>query len=1153
VTPVADSKCESADRRRGGSACRPYLVLVLAQLVLGCSAPRPPAADASRVARLDALSALWSFYKFHYVDAGRVVSLDEDHVTTSEGQGYAMLRAVWSGDAQAFESAWSWTRQHLQVRDDRLFAWKWKGRVLDVHSATDADTDIALALLLAASRFSEPRHRQAALEILADLWDAEILQVGDAFYPVAGDWARKARFPVIHVAYLAPYAYEEFARADPSRPWGRVRDTSYAILHWLYFERGVRLPPEIVHLDRHTGALRLQDPRSGKVAPFSYDSFPIFWRVALDARWNWRGEERLRERMLAPLREAWQAAGGRIYDRYGIDGRALSKLEALPLYATAHSLALVEDPDFAAQIRTGKLDGLWLNALQGLDTPYYLHNWLWFDAALELRLVRRFDELLGFLWEFDLDAFARTFPRVPFAACVVLFPLALLARRTRLRRWLVPAFLVAAFAVCLHYLVWRALFSLNFAEPLGPFISLSLWLAELYCFASVVLLVVQAGIGRPARRTRPAAPGFRPSVDVLIPIYKEPLEILEQTLVAAGALRYPRMRIHVLDDGHRDEVRELALACGAEYLRGPRRHAKAGNLNQALAATSGELLVVFDTDHIPLASFLEETVPWFADPRVGFVQTPHHFRNPDIFQRAFRVVGRVPNEQDMFNHGIQAARDAWEGAFFVGSGAVFRRAALEGIGGFNLLSITEDIHTSQHLHAAGWRSVHVNRDLAVGLSAEDLSSYIVQRRRWMLGCLQIFFRDNPLRCRGLSARQRWGYFASLYYFFFPLARLVFWTTPLWYLLFHLHPILSDVSVLTALLIPYLVLLPMISAVLLPGWPRTLWGSLYESAVAAPLARSMLDLLIPSALGFKVTPKGIVTRERRFDWRSAKWTLGIAGLTAFAIAKGLWEFHHFGIERDAYFFNLAWASYNLLFLLAALLLAWERPQRRADERVQCELPARLELPGGPLPARTLDVSLGGCSLWLESPRPLPPEFECILGPEIRVRAALVYQERIARRCRAGMRFVGLTAEARRALLLGVIADPHTWERAHARELRSRLGAAATFVRAIAGFFRPLRTSRRRHPRRRRLALLRLLEGSRQRSVLLRDLSPGGIGLLCVGREAPGGDAWRISGLGGAPRWGRVIHVRRRLPAVWYVGIEWIAEPQDSRDPEVELAA
>src|SRR4029450_7557778 len=224
---------------------------------------------------------------------------------------------------------------------------------------------------------------------------------------------------------------------------------------------------------------------------------------------------------------------------------------------------------------------------------------------------------------------------------------------------------------------------------------------------------------------------FAPTVAVLIPIFHEPLEILEQTLLAARAMEYPRLAIYVLDDGHRDEVHELAQRLGAHYLRGPREHAKAGNRNAALGQTSGDLVAIFDTDHIPTRSFLSETVPWFKDEEVGVVQTPHVFRNPDIFQRAFRLEGRIPNEADLFNRGIQPARDAWGGAFFVGSGAVFRRQALEEIGGFQVLSITEDIHTCVHMHAAGWLSVFVNKALAVGLAAEHLSSYVVQRRRWM--------------------------------------------------------------------------------------------------------------------------------------------------------------------------------------------------------------------------------------------------------------------------------------------------------------------------------------------------------------------------------------------------------------------------------------
>ena len=105
------------------------------------------------------------------------------------------------------------------MRGDHLFAWKWKdGAPVDRHSATDADTDIALALLLASRRFENPRYESEALEVIRDIWNLEILPVGGAYYPTAGDWARREPIVEVHVAYLAPYAYQEFAKVDSRAP-----------------------------------------------------------------------------------------------------------------------------------------------------------------------------------------------------------------------------------------------------------------------------------------------------------------------------------------------------------------------------------------------------------------------------------------------------------------------------------------------------------------------------------------------------------------------------------------------------------------------------------------------------------------------------------------------------------------------------------------------------------------------------------------------------------------------------------------------------------------------------------------------------------------------------------------------------------------------
>ena len=1030
--------------------------LALCALTSGEAQTPAPSSDLY-IRQVDELSALWSFYKQKYIVSGRVISLDENGITTSEGQGYAMLRAVWSNDRHTFTTVWNWTKQNLQVRTDKLFAWKWKGKVLSSNSATDADTDIALALILASRRFSEPSFEQEALAILDSIWKAEILHIGSRSYVTAGNWAVHEEYPTIHVAYLAPYAYEIFASVDPRQPWKRLVESSYQILEWIYFQQRLSLPPEIIFINKHTGQLSLQHPQTGTSASFSYDAYPLFWRVALDANWFHRPKAELRRTMLEFFQREWRT-NKKLLDHYSVSGQPLSQLEGLPLYATVHALAWQEEHDLARSISETKLGPLRAKAITGKDTPYYLHNWLWFGRAFELQLLRTFAEFLGFLRPFDFKGFSAHFPWELVAVTIGLFFVAQYHPLLKL------AFLGCGFYLCARYLVWRFAHTLNYLEAAGPFISIALWTAELYAFSTVLLLFLQVGLGgRRKPQPTPHVPiGLAPSVDIFIPIYSESCEILEKTLIGACAIEYANKRLYVLDDGHRPEVARLTEHYGATYIRGPRKHAKAGNLNHALALTSGELIAVFDTDHIPVTSFLRETVPYFSDPQLGFVQTPHHFYNQDIFQRAFGASHRIPNEQDLFNHAIQGGRQFWNGSFFVGSGAVLRRSAIAGINGFNLMSITEDIHTSQHLHAAGWRSAFVDKDLAVGLTAENLSSYIVQRRRWMLGCLQIFFRDNPLLCRGLTLRQRLGYFASLYYFFFPAAWVIFWITPLYFLLFHLHPIFSEVSVLVAYLLPFMVILPLISYALLPGWPRLLWASVYETTVSFPLFRSMFDLLLPKQR-FKVTPKGLTSNRRTFDLSSSKGLVFATVLTLVAIVKGLAEFFYFGIEKDAYFFNLSWASFNLLFLLAGLLVAWEKPQRRTEHRIRKSVPFELRSDGFCLKGETRDLSLSGVSFASIGHEAIPPFVDITVHDKYPVtcQCKVVYHGRLsARVSQCGLAYVNLSEDNRRNLILNLFANPDTWNESHADRVRSNLGMALHLFRGVAHCLRPVKRRTRR---------------------------------------------------------------------------------------------
>lgn len=1087
--------------------------------------------------KLNDLDALWNYYNYSYIADGRVISLDEDRITTSEGQSYAMLRAVWSGDHQTFDQVWEWTRKHLW-REDGLFSWKWKGKVLDVNAATDADTDIALALLLAAERFDEPSYQGQALSIIHSIWDKEVIELGGQYYLTGGNWAPEEKYPTIHVGYLAPYAYEVFSRIDPEHPWDQLIASSYHILEWIFIDQKLPLPPEKIYLDRSNGSYLIRRPGQKSAPRFSYDVFPIYWRVAVDEQWFKRGQTDLRNRMMRFYEQEWLKRE-KFLDHYSLAGKPLSQFEALPLYATVSSLARINESPIASPMYEKKIRGLWDNALRGRDTPYYLANWLWFDRALELKRARSFSEFLPFLYYFDLNNFTRHLPAGALALFLVLVSMGKFTRGSVATALKVTA-LAIGFYLCGRYLLWRYEYSLNFIEPSGPYISIALLAAEIYCFTTVLLLLIQVGV-RPVktRQLNEQDRAYKPSVDIFIPIYSESLEILESTLIASQLMNYRNKRVYVCDDSHRDEVKIMAEQLGAHYIKGPKEHAKAGNINNALAQTDGELVLIFDTDHIPVTTFLDETVPLLADSKVGFVQTSHHFYNPDIFQNSLRTPDAVSDEQDFFHHGIQPARDKWGGAFFVGTGALFRRKALDDVGGLLLMSITEDIHTSQHIHARGWESRYVAKNLAVGLNAENLSSYLVQRTRWMQGCIQVFFRDNPLFTRGLPWRHRVGYFASQYYFFFPVARVVFFLAPLFYLLFHWHPIFADVSTLLAYLIPFMICLPVLSQMLVPGWPRVVWASAYENTISAALFRGIFDLLLPKKLAFKVTPKGISSDSSRFDFASSRYSILVFAITLVAIIKGLFEFNYFGIEKDAYFFNLAWATVNLLLLITPLIIAREHPRYPYQNRIRKRLPVSINALGFAARGETFDIDATGFSMLYPQQAVVPEQVGVCLGQDstLSIIARPSFFDRDDRgQQRIGFDFVDTDQATRRWILKNVHCDAETWVESMEKRTRSNLLMVMYFFSGLwKSLWRP-QEMRRMQPRDRTLRLAQLHYSKQAHWGLITDQSICGLRVFCLGRKPVSGMLQIEVARQSVDC--KLVHASRKLPGVWRLGLKQI---------------
>ena len=272
-----------------------------------------------------------------------------------------------------------------------------------------------------------------------------------------------------------------------------------------------------------------------------------------------------------------------------------------------------------------------------------------------------------------------------------------------------------------RYIWWRTTETLHFNSEVEAILGIGLYLAELYVWLILILGFLQTTW--PLKRTIEPLPddiSLWPTVDIYIPSYNESLDVVRDTVLAAQCIDYPRdkVKIYLLDDGKRREFAVFAADVGVGYItRDDNRHAKAGNLNHAMKITKGELICIFDCDHVATRTFLQATVgPFLKDPKLALLQTPHYFYSPDPFERNLRAARSIPNEGALFYGPVQQGNDNWNATFFCGSCAVIRRAALEEIGGFAVETVTEDAHTALKMQRLGWGSAFLAIPLAAGLA-----------------------------------------------------------------------------------------------------------------------------------------------------------------------------------------------------------------------------------------------------------------------------------------------------------------------------------------------------------------------------------------------------------------------------------------------------
>jgi cellulose synthase/poly-beta-1,6-N-acetylglucosamine synthase-like glycosyltransferase/predicted Zn-dependent protease len=363
------------------------------------------------------------------------------------------------------------------------------------------------------------------------------------------------------------------------------------------------------------------------------------------------------------------------------------------------------------------------------------------------------------------------------------------------------AVIAASLAVCLFYLIYRLFFTLNLTTSYAIFVSLFLWVGELYGVFVLVLFFVQVWDSREPPQ-RPVLEGR--AVDVFVPTYNEDPQLLRATLEACNRLNYPH-KTYVCDDGKRPAVKALAEELGVHYMIRPdNRHAKAGNLNHAFDKTDGEFIIILDADHVPEPHFITRLLGYFEDEKLGFVQTPHAFYNFDSFQaRLHHKRRRYWEEGHLFYEVIQPGRNRWNCPIFAGSAAIFRRQALKEVGYIAVETITEDMHTGMRVNARGWKSMAISERLVAGQAAPDVTTFHSQRIRWGEGNLSIMAYDNPLTMKGLTLAQRLCYLGSMVHWAGGLFKLAIYLTPILMMFTGVAPVAEFTWTLAILTLVYI--------------------------------------------------------------------------------------------------------------------------------------------------------------------------------------------------------------------------------------------------------------------------------------------------------------------------------------------------------------
>jgi cellulose synthase/poly-beta-1,6-N-acetylglucosamine synthase-like glycosyltransferase len=303
-------------------------------------------------------------------------------------------------------------------------------------------------------------------------------------------------------------------------------------------------------------------------------------------------------------------------------------------------------------------------------------------------------------------------------------------------------------AAAVTFIVWAAYISVVAAHSIAETVTASLvilldlaallvWLSNINYQSDVLCRA------RPGRPLPKADPSYRPMVSLHIPAYNEPPELLIETIKAVERIDYPDFEIVVIDNNTQDpavwrpvedycrdrpRVRFVHVAPWPGY--------KAGACNLVLRRYTdprAEIIGLVDADDLVQPHYLRETVSYFSDPAIGFVQT---FEGNRDFEGSPYYTACVDSYQS-FYLSVMSSRNERNTVPFVGTMGLFRRSALTSIGGWNEWCICEDTEASLRVLRDGWSGLYIPRCFGRGIVPPSFAGMLTQRHRWCYGAMQI--------------------------------------------------------------------------------------------------------------------------------------------------------------------------------------------------------------------------------------------------------------------------------------------------------------------------------------------------------------------------------------------------------------------------------